>query len=91
MKLLSVALSIFLCANLAPAQTADEEWREKALEAYPDIGKKGSPLNAKFVALYRACPQTGKEVIARAGGRKRSGKGSEKRHPARNRSVMSLV
>jgi len=52
MKLLSVALSIFLCANLAPAQTADEEWRAKALEAYPDIGKKGSPLNARFVALY---------------------------------------
>ena len=52
MKLLSLALSAFLLARFASAQTTEEGWRAKALEVYPDIGKKDSPLNAKFVALY---------------------------------------
>jgi hypothetical protein len=53
---------------------------------------RAHPSNLRLKnSLSRACPRIGKEVIERVGGRKRSGKDSEKRCPARNRSVMSLV
>jgi cytochrome c peroxidase len=52
MKRSSVALIALLLTHLAFGQTTEEEWRAKALATYPDIGRKDSPLNVKFVALY---------------------------------------
>jgi hypothetical protein len=36
-----------------PALTV-EEWKNKAVEQYPDLAVAGSPLNAAFVARYKA-------------------------------------
>lgn len=52
MKLANAALCIVLLASPAVAQTTEDEWRAKALEVYPDLGKKDSPLNTAFLKLY---------------------------------------
>ena len=54
MKLSSAIVIVFLLTRFAFGQTTEELWRAKTLVTYPDIGRKDSPLNMKFVALYYA-------------------------------------
>jgi cytochrome c peroxidase len=51
-KLYLVIPCAVLFAGFAHGQTTDEEWQAKALESYPELATKGSPLNEKFVKLY---------------------------------------
>lgn len=48
----NVILCAILWGSVAYGQSSEQEWQAKALETYPDIAERGSPLNEKFVKLY---------------------------------------
>ena len=59
MKTLFVCL-VLACTISLPldAQTTDREWQEEAVNRFPEIAVRDSPLNKMFVAEYNRLKQT---------------------------------
>lgn len=62
LKPLAGILILLLAAPCAPAQDVATA-QQKAISLYPDLAKAGSPLNAKFVALYQQAKQSNSPVL----------------------------